>query len=60
MHVGIIWLDDFLTPEALERVSQLCHQTTMWHEVKPMGYLGAYVDDGFTAPLLYQVVVAAD
>ena len=27
----------------------------IWYDVKPEGYLGAYWDDGFATPLLFQI-----
>ena len=54
----LAWYDDFLKAEALTALHQFCLQSTFWHHVYENGYLGAYLDDGMTCPLLYQI--AAD
>ena len=49
------YFDDFLSPEALDELYHFCMDASIWFDVKP-GYLGAYFDDGFTAPVLLRVV----
>ncbi|KAH8098455.1 hypothetical protein JL720_1398 [Aureococcus anophagefferens] len=51
------YFDDFLSPEALDELYHFCMDASIWFDVKP-GYLGAYFDDGFTAPVLLRVVHA--
>jgi len=51
----ILHFDNFLSKEALSRLWHFCTESTIWFDVKPDGYLGAYADDGFSSPLLYQI-----
>ena len=48
-------IDGLLLPEALEALRTFCLDTTMWFDVKPLGYLGAYLEDGFGDPLLCRI-----
>jgi len=50
-----IYIDNFLSREALGRLYRFCTDSTVWFDVKPNGYVGAYADDGFSTPLLYQI-----
>ena len=47
-------VDDFLTPDALERLWRFCLDATVWYQVK-RGYLGAYLVDGFGTALALQI-----
>lgn len=47
-------LDNFLQPRALQRLRDFLLRSSVWTAVKPDGYLGAYLPDGFSTPLLYQ------
>ena len=50
------FLDGFLTQRALQRLQEWCMSGTIWYEIKrDQGYLGSYLDDGFSTPLLYQI-----
>lgn len=49
-------LDDFLMPEALDRLRRICAQSTIWKRVYDAGYIGATPEDGFACPLLAQIV----
>jgi len=41
---------------ALRRLQEWCVSGTIWYEIKrDQGYLGSYLDDGFSTPLLYQI-----
>ena len=54
---GITYLDDFLTPEALQVIRAHCLESMVWHEfLYPNGYLGAFMNEGFFCPLLNQIV----
>ncbi len=54
---GITFLDDFLTPEALQAIRAHCLESMVWHEFRyPNGYLGAFMPEGFFCPLLNQIV----
>jgi len=48
-------LDDFLTPEALEKLRGYCLDSTVWHRIYEAGYIGAIPADGFACPLLAQL-----
>jgi tetratricopeptide (TPR) repeat protein len=60
---GICWVDNLLTPEALAALRRFCLDATIWNDIShnfqsakvARGYLGAYVSDGFLAPLLFQI-----
>lgn len=53
---GLTWADDLLRPEALERLRSFCLQSTIWYDADhPNGYVGTYVYDGFSCPLLMQI-----
>ena len=51
---NIVFFDDFLTAEALERLWIFCLEATIWYQVKG-GYLGTYLVDGFATPLALQI-----
>jgi hypothetical protein len=48
-------LDDFLTPDALERLRGYCAGSTVWRRNYGAGYIGAAPEDGFCCPLLAQI-----
>lgn len=53
---GITWIDDFLSAEALASLRRYCLGSTFWFDFHHAnGYLGAYFEDGFAAPLLLQL-----
>ncbi len=53
---GIVVIDDFLAPAALERVRRFCLESTVWSGTRYQdGRLGAFFVDGFHAPLLLQI-----
>jgi tetratricopeptide (TPR) repeat protein len=53
---GITWIDGFLKPEALEELRKFCLESTIWYDFEHTnGYLGAYLQDGFSCPLLVQI-----
>lgn len=51
---NIVFFDDFLSAEALERLWHFCLQATVWYQVKG-GYLGTYLVDGLATPLALQI-----
>ncbi|MCY4478482.1 MAG: tetratricopeptide repeat protein [Rhodospirillales bacterium] len=51
---NLVVVDDFLTPDALERLWRFCLDATVWYQVK-RGYLGAYLVDGFGTALSLQI-----
>jgi tetratricopeptide (TPR) repeat protein len=57
-HAGkpeIIFVDDVLRPEALDRLRRFCWESTIWKKDYENGYIGAFLGDGFATPLLLQV-----
>ena len=51
---GFVVVDDLLTPEALAMVQETLIDSTFWFESKPLlpvGYVGAYMDDGLHQPV---------
>lgn len=54
---GYCVVDDLLCPEALDAVRRFCLESTVWYSYERRGgYLGAFMSDGFDAPLLRQIV----
>jgi tetratricopeptide (TPR) repeat protein len=51
----MVVIDDFLTPQALERLRRYCAGSTIWRRVYDAGYIGATPQDGFACPLLAQI-----
>ncbi|HMH64399.1 MAG TPA: tetratricopeptide repeat protein [Rhizomicrobium sp.] len=51
----IVVIDNLLTPEALEELRRYCLGSDIWHTAYSQGYLGAFPESGFAAPLLAQV-----
>ena len=53
---GITWIDDFLRPEAVESLRRYLLESTIWYDADhPNGYVGTYLHDGFTCPLVLQI-----
>ena len=53
---GVTYFDDFLTPEALKALRAFCLESTFWFDFDyDNGYLGAYLSDGFSCGLLFQI-----
>jgi tetratricopeptide (TPR) repeat protein len=48
-------MEDFLVPEALEKLRRYCAGSTIWRKVYDAGYIGATPEDGFACPLLAQI-----
>jgi hypothetical protein len=54
--IGLIVVDDFLSPEALENVRLFCLESTVWSTNRyGYGRLGSFFRDGFNSPLLLQI-----
>ncbi len=51
----IVVIDNLLTDEALENLRLYCRGSDIWHTAYTRGYLGAFPESGFAAPLLAQV-----
>jgi len=54
-HPQLVVVDDFLTPQALERLRRFCLESTIWQKTYEGGYLGAFPEHGFAPPLLAQI-----
>jgi hypothetical protein len=53
---GLVVIDDFLSPWALDQIRRFCMEATVFSGTRyPEGRLGAFFIDGFNAPLLLQV-----
>jgi hypothetical protein len=53
---GVVYVDDFLTEEALEGLYRFCLESTVWSANRyAHGRLGAFLQDGFNCPLLLQI-----
>lgn len=53
---GITWVDGLLRPEALAALRRYCQDSTFWFDFRHAGgYVGAFFEDGFAAPLLLQI-----
>jgi tetratricopeptide (TPR) repeat protein len=51
----IVVIDDLLTGEAVAELRRYCLGSRIWHTPYPQGYLGAFPESGFAAPLLAQI-----
>ena len=51
----LVVIDDLLTQEALESLRRYCRGSDIWHTAYAQGYLGAFPESGFAAPLLAQI-----
>ena len=52
----MVVIDNFLTSPALRRLRLYCAGSTVWRKVYAAGYVGAAPEDGFSCPLLAQIV----
>ncbi len=52
---GLTYIDDFLSPKAIESLRKFLLGSTIWFEVKKDGYLGAYLKEGLASPLIIQI-----
>jgi len=52
---GLTYIDNFLTPSALNSIRKFLLGSTIWYEIKRGGYLGAYLKEGLACPLLLQI-----
>ena len=53
-HNGVVVLDNLLSEHTLAELLRWCEESTMWFTSRA-GYVGAFHDDAFNAPLLLQV-----
>ena len=53
---GAIFVDDLLTPEALDSLRRFLLESTIWHDFSHIdGFLASYLEDGLACPLLLQI-----
>ena len=53
---GAIFVDDLLTPAALESLRRFLLQSTIWHDFSHIeGFVASYLEDGLACPLVLQV-----
>lgn len=52
---SIVILDDVLRPDVLKALYEYAMRATVFYDAKARGYVGAYLEEGFNAPLLLQV-----
>lgn len=56
---GMVSFDNFLSENVLKALTDFCLNSSIWNDyTKSGGYLGAYMDDGFNAPFLYEIAQA--
>lgn len=51
----VMYLDGLLTQEAVTSLRRFCLESTIWKRDYENGYLGAFLGDGFSCPLLLQI-----
>lgn len=54
-HPEIIFVDALLRPEAVQALRRFCWESTIWKKDYKEGYIGAFLGEGFSSPLLLQV-----
>ena len=52
---GLTYIDNFLTPSALNSIRKFLLGSTIWFDIKIGGYLGAYIKEGLACPLMLQI-----
>jgi cytochrome c-type biogenesis protein CcmH/NrfG len=53
---GAIFVDDLLTPPALESLRRFLLESTIWHDFSHIdGFVASYLEDGLACPLLLQI-----
>lgn len=53
---GITWIDGLLNDAALASLRRYCLEATIWFTFRyANGYLGAFMEDGFSPPLMLQI-----
>ncbi len=52
---GLTYIDDFLSPTAIDSLRKFLLGSTIWFEIKKGGYLGAYLKEGLASPLIIQI-----
>ena len=52
---GLTYIDNFLSPKALESLRKFLLESTIWFDIKPNGYIGAFLKEGLANPLIIQI-----
>jgi tetratricopeptide (TPR) repeat protein len=53
---GAIFVDDLLTPQALDSLRRYLLESTIWHDFSHIdGFVASYLEDGLACPLLLQI-----
>ena len=52
---GLTYIDNFLSPTALNYLRNFLLGSTIWFDVKNNGYLGAHLHEGLANPLIIQI-----
>jgi tetratricopeptide (TPR) repeat protein len=52
---GLTYIDNFLSHKAKEALRKFLLGSTIWFDVKPNGYIGAYLKEGLANPLIIQI-----
>jgi tetratricopeptide (TPR) repeat protein len=53
---GAIFVDDLLTPAALDSLRQFLLESTIWHDFSHIdGFVASYLEDGLACPLVLQI-----
>ena len=52
---GLTYIDNFLSTNALNSLRKFLLESTIWFDIKPNGYLGAYLMEGLPNPLIIQI-----
>ncbi len=51
----MVVIENFLTPEALDKLRRYCAGSTIWRRNYEAGYIGATPEDGLACPLMAQI-----
>ncbi|MGA8616495.1 MAG: tetratricopeptide repeat protein [Xanthobacteraceae bacterium] len=53
---GAVFVDDLLTPQALDSLRRFLLESTIWHDFSHIeGFVASYLEDGLACPLLLQI-----
>ena len=53
---GAVFVDDLLTPQALNSLRRFLLESTIWHDFSHIeGFVASYLEDGLACPLLLQI-----
>jgi Flp pilus assembly protein TadD len=55
-ELGAVFVDDLLTPQALDSLRRFLLESTIWHDFSHIeGFVASYLEDGLACPLLLQI-----